>query len=243
MRMGIALGGRAMGGPARVADPGAAGERRPVQRRRQVGQLALGAAAVDVAVHQGGDAGAVIAAIFQALQRLQQHGGRRSGPDHAHDAAHQFSFLALFAGLSGAECGRSPGLVHLHAAGDRQRVRGHVAHDHAAGGGHRPRPHGHRRHQGGVRADEGALADHRAMLGDAVVIAGDRCRRRYSRRRRSRRRPDRSGGWPWRPGRAGRPSARRNCRHGRPRPPPSPAAAARTVRRSRRPRPCSPRDG
>ena len=42
----------------------------------EVAELALGAAALDVAVHQRGDAGAVIAAIFQPAQRIQDAAAR-----------------------------------------------------------------------------------------------------------------------------------------------------------------------
>ena len=44
--------------------------------RLEVGQLALGAAALDVAVHQGGDARRIVAAIFQPLQRVDQQAAR-----------------------------------------------------------------------------------------------------------------------------------------------------------------------
>ena len=70
VRMRVVLGRCAVRRPTGVADAGGAGQRRALQCRHQVAQLAFGAAAVDVAVHQGGDAGAVVAAIFQAAQRL-----------------------------------------------------------------------------------------------------------------------------------------------------------------------------
>jgi len=83
----VAPGRRAMRRPAGVADAGRAGKRRTFQHRFQLAELALGAAAVDVAVHQGGNPGAVVAAIFQPPQRIQQHRRRRPRPDHAHDPA------------------------------------------------------------------------------------------------------------------------------------------------------------
>ena len=71
VRMGVAFGRCAVGCPARVADTGGAGERRFVEQGSEVGQLAAGAPSVDVAVHQGRDAGAVVAAIFQPAERIQ----------------------------------------------------------------------------------------------------------------------------------------------------------------------------
>jgi len=55
-----------------MADADRAGQRLLHQPLLELYQLALGAPAVDVAVDQGGDAGRVIAAIFQALQRVDQ---------------------------------------------------------------------------------------------------------------------------------------------------------------------------
>ena len=88
VRMRVALGRRAMRRPARVADPDGAGQTALLQRRGQVAQLALGAAALDVAVHQGGDAGAVIAAIFQPPQRIQDDGRGGTAADNPNNATH-----------------------------------------------------------------------------------------------------------------------------------------------------------
>src|ERR1700730_1578207 len=86
--MGVALRRLAVGRPARVADADRAGQRRHAESRLEIDQLALGAAAVDVAVDQRGDARRVVAAIFQPLQRLDQQ--RRDGrfADNSDDAAH-----------------------------------------------------------------------------------------------------------------------------------------------------------
>ena len=51
-------------------------------------QLSLGTATLDVAVHQGRDAGRIVAAIFKALQCLDQLGCDRRATDYANDAAH-----------------------------------------------------------------------------------------------------------------------------------------------------------
>ena len=86
--MGVALGGLAVGRPARVADADRARQRLAAEPRLEVHKLALGAPALDVAVDQGGDAGRIVAAIFQALQRLDQQGGDRRLADDSDDAAH-----------------------------------------------------------------------------------------------------------------------------------------------------------
>ena len=88
VRVGVALVGNAVRGPAGVADADAAGQRVGLQQRFQIGQLALGAAALDPAIHQGGDAGRVIAAIFQPTQSLDQRRGDLALANDADDAAH-----------------------------------------------------------------------------------------------------------------------------------------------------------
>ena len=71
VRMRVALGRRAVRRPARMADAGRAGQRQTIQHGGEIAKLALGSAALDVAVDQRGDAGAVVAAIFQPAQRIQ----------------------------------------------------------------------------------------------------------------------------------------------------------------------------
>ncbi len=102
MRMGVGLARPAMRRPAGVADADGAVDRVLAQAPLQIGQLALGPAALDPAADQGGDAGRIIAAILQALQRLDQAGRDRPGPDDADDAAHHlFSWSRLdFAAFS-----------------------------------------------------------------------------------------------------------------------------------------------
>ena len=74
VRMGIVFGGGSMGGPAGVADAGGPGKRITFQDGFEIGELAFGASPLDPTVDQGRDAGAVIAAIFEALQRIEQQG-------------------------------------------------------------------------------------------------------------------------------------------------------------------------
>ena len=60
----------------------------------EVAQLALGAAALEVAVLQGGDAGRIVAAIFQPLQRLDDQRRDRRRAENSDDAAHAPQVLA-----------------------------------------------------------------------------------------------------------------------------------------------------
>ena len=111
--VGVAFRGRAVGGPARVAYARRARQRCGVQGVRQVVELAGCAAPLDVAVDQRGNARAVIAAILQAPQGIQENGSRRALPDHADDAAHANDPLSHVAG----SC--APGLPSPPAAPGR----------------------------------------------------------------------------------------------------------------------------
>src|SRR5271166_6856901 len=64
----------------------------------------------------------------------------------------------------------------LPAAGDGERVRLDVLGDDGAGADIGAVTDGHRRDEGGVRANEGARADVGPELVEAVVVAGDRAR-------------------------------------------------------------------
>ena len=77
VRMGVALGRPAVRRPARVADAGAPCERLVQQAAFEIAQLALGAAALEVAVLDRGDAGRVIAAILEPAQRIDEIGRDR----------------------------------------------------------------------------------------------------------------------------------------------------------------------
>ena len=65
VRVGVVLGRAAVGRPAGMADADRAGQRLAGQLAVQIEELALGAAAFDMAVDQGGHARAVIAPIFK----------------------------------------------------------------------------------------------------------------------------------------------------------------------------------
>ena len=89
MRMGIGLDRLAMRGPAGMADAGVAHQRLALQALFEIAQLAFGAPPRQVAVLEGGDAGGIVAAIFQALQRVDQLFGDRSLAEDANDPAHR----------------------------------------------------------------------------------------------------------------------------------------------------------
>src|ERR1700722_7784658 len=58
-----------------------------------------------MAIHQRGDAGAVIAAVFQPPQRIQQQWRRVPCADEPDTATHQRCFLFLLARYSAAQFG------------------------------------------------------------------------------------------------------------------------------------------
>ena len=117
-RMGIGLGRQAMGRPAGMPDADHALHRLVVEPPGEVGELALGAAALDAAVDQGRDPGRIIAAVFEAAQPFDEPRRDRVLGDDSDDAAHQSLPPQPSPDLRGA-----PRLVDLLAAGDRQRVR------------------------------------------------------------------------------------------------------------------------
>ena len=88
MRMRVGLVGHAMGRPARVADADRAVERLVLQPAFEVDELAFGAAAGKFAALDGGDAGRVIAAIFEPLQRIDDERRDRRVADNPNDSAH-----------------------------------------------------------------------------------------------------------------------------------------------------------
>ena len=88
MRMGIGLVRLAVGCPAGMADAGGAGERVLLEPALQVLELALGAPPGQVPRFQRGNAGRVIAAIFQPLERVDQLTGDRLMAEDSNNAAH-----------------------------------------------------------------------------------------------------------------------------------------------------------
>ena len=88
VRVSVLLGGAAVGGPAGVPDAPVAVERLRGEARRQVAELARGAAALEAAVLHDGDAGRVVPAILQPAQAVQDHGDRVPPAHVSDDAAH-----------------------------------------------------------------------------------------------------------------------------------------------------------
>ena len=137
MGVGVGLGGRAMGGPAGMPDACLARQRLMHQPVGEVDQLAHRAAAVEVTVLQRRDARAVIAAIFQPLERLKDQGGDLMAAQNADDTAHGLTFPTRLDGaqtLHQADC--QTGLVDLLGAAQGQRAGGHILGDDRARGGH-----------------------------------------------------------------------------------------------------------
>ena len=91
VRMGVALAGRAVGRPAGVGDAAATGRRGFAGGVDQLADFALAAQAVQaIAVIHRGQAGGIVAAVFQTLESLQKSVGdfnaRRGGGDSTHIA-------------------------------------------------------------------------------------------------------------------------------------------------------------
>ena len=88
VRMGVPLGRRAMGRPAGVGNADRAGKRLFAQPDLQIDELAFGAPALQLAANDGGDTGGIIAAVLQALQRIDQSFRYRLVANDAYNTAH-----------------------------------------------------------------------------------------------------------------------------------------------------------
>ena len=89
MRVGIGFDRLAVGRPAGMADAGVAHQRLALEPLLEIAQFAFGAPPAEMAVLDGGDAGRIVAAIFQPLQRVDQLFSNRSFAEDANDAAHR----------------------------------------------------------------------------------------------------------------------------------------------------------
>ena len=63
-----------------------------LQSRFEIFQLAFGAAALEMVAFQRGDAGGIVAAIFQPLERIHQLLRDRTAPENADNAAHAVQY-------------------------------------------------------------------------------------------------------------------------------------------------------
>ena len=88
VRMRVAFGRPAVGRPAGMADADGAGERLAREPRFEIAQLALGAPAGELSVLQRGDAGRVVAAVFEPLERVDERARDRLTSENAHNSAH-----------------------------------------------------------------------------------------------------------------------------------------------------------
>src|SRR5271154_5664866 len=85
----------AVGGPARMPDAGMALERSMFQPRFEIPELAFSAAAFEMVTFQRRNARGIIAAIFEALERVHQLLGDRRAPENADDSAHAVCYPRL----------------------------------------------------------------------------------------------------------------------------------------------------
>src|SRR5205085_2941748 len=104
VRVGIAVGRFAVGGPARVGDADVAGGGVTLQVLGQVADAPDLLADVQARPGQRGDAGAVVAAILQPLQTFEQDGFRLTRTNVTDDAAHGASL-----GVTGSARKRNAG--------------------------------------------------------------------------------------------------------------------------------------
>ena len=159
-----------MGRPAGVADPGRSVEVAAVELARELGELARRPQPLDAAVLDGGDAGGIVAAIFEPPQRVDQRPGYRSGAENADDAAHvmrsrhSLASLGLARPLRFAEaCGPAPLDLEFGPL-DGERVGLDIAGHHAARTDIGAIADPDRRHQRAVGADERRLRRSRSHV-------------------------------------------------------------------------------
>ena len=86
--VGVNFGGLAVRRPPGVADADRAAERRSGEFRLQVPELALGAPPLDTAVFERRDAGGIVAAVFEPLQRIDDQARDRPRPENPDNSTH-----------------------------------------------------------------------------------------------------------------------------------------------------------
>ncbi len=124
-------------------------ERLDTELGLQVREFAFSTATDDRTVVEGGDTGAVIAAIFEALQRIDHAAGDRLRSDDPDNPTHDSApFLCRFARQRPiAQCFGVARLVDLARPAEGHRAFWHVLGDDAARGGVSTIADGHRRDQ------------------------------------------------------------------------------------------------
>ena len=103
--MGVGLGRLAVRRPAGVADADRAGERLGGELGLEVLELALGAPPLEPAVLERRDAGRIIAAVFEPLERIDDRPGDRPAAQDADNAAHR-RYVPLCPNRAGQRLGR-----------------------------------------------------------------------------------------------------------------------------------------
>ena len=89
MRVGIVLGRGPMRRPAGVGNACISGQGVILQSRREIDQLALSPATVEIAAMNGTDSGRIIAPVFQPFQPAQQAVRHRITTQNADDSTHK----------------------------------------------------------------------------------------------------------------------------------------------------------
>src|ERR1035437_4842164 len=103
VRVGVFLGGAAVGGPARVADAEGAIDGVVADSFFEVAQLALGAANFEMPVIAvNGEARGIISPIFQALQAFQNNRNGAMGTNVTYNATHNLYIIRAATGSPGA---------------------------------------------------------------------------------------------------------------------------------------------
>jgi len=87
VRMRVVLGRLAVGRPSGVADADQALERVALQPRLEIAELALGAPTRQCAMLERGDAGGIVAAVFEALERVDKLPRHRFMAENSNDSA------------------------------------------------------------------------------------------------------------------------------------------------------------
>ena len=171
VRMGIVDRRRAMCRPARMRNPGVAVQLVRGELAREIVELALGTAALELAVLHGADAGRVIAAIFERFRPSNRRCATASRPTIP--TIPHMLLLVLLRLLARPKAGGPAGKSLLLAARDGQLVRRDILGHHRTSADDRAGADADRCNQRAVGADEGARADLRPILAETVVIAGD----------------------------------------------------------------------
>src|SRR5262249_54825697 len=91
VRVRVLVAGTSVGGPARVADAGGAGERLLGEELFEVGQLSLGALDLEPVGAEHGHARRVVSSVLELSQPLDDKPDALLGTDITYDSAHGFA--------------------------------------------------------------------------------------------------------------------------------------------------------